>query len=345
MEIARDSLEALADKLDLSEDWVTLAMDLTSEFLRSCQEWENHNIDEIVKGCSFIATKWLNYEHSGKNISNGSQIAVTKFFIGSDPEQLDQLLIWLKQIIGYVTIDPEIHQSVKEFINSVGFISSFRDKYNRIWESLKFRTQHNSLKRSESAANDTLEYIKKMGWMIFILAKFNVLWNKIQTVDCAWMLMATFYVLITGLNTSETTWNVLEDCKKEGLNEMNTNKKVFDWIFKLMVKDNQYSSDDNTEPVRISISTLLKLLLKLKEAGKLGVIDKNSIKMDDEDAVMEDEEEKEPSHIDSIKGIFDRINLKNNYNKICEEYGKEIGNDQLDESFVNGTPFSKTPNP
>jgi hypothetical protein len=83
-----------------------------------------------------------------------------------------------------------------------------------------------------------------------------------------------------------------------------------------MVKDNQYSSEENTEPVRISISILLKMLSKLKEAGKLEVLSKDSDKMDDDDAVMEDEEEKHSNKYDSIKGIFDQANVKINYAKI-----------------------------
>lgn len=175
MEIARDSLDALAQKLDLSQEVVDFAMDLVAEFLRACQEWNEGNVPDIVKGCAFVATKSLNYESLNRNSNNGSQIAVTKFFIGGDQEQLDELLIWLKQIIGYISLEQEVHQSVKEFINSVGFIISFRDKYNRIWDSLKFKCLVDSHGQSETNANDTLDHIKKMCWMIFIIAKFNVL--------------------------------------------------------------------------------------------------------------------------------------------------------------------------
>jgi hypothetical protein len=62
-------------------------------------------------------------------------------------------------------------------------------------------------KQNECNLNETqtLEKIKKIGWLIFILARINILRNQTEIVDCAWMLMATMYVLIISLDPTEIT--------------------------------------------------------------------------------------------------------------------------------------------
>jgi len=366
MELARESLSALADKLDLSPEWQDIALDVVNEFLRKKEDLNEDIIENIVKWSALIATKSLNNESLNKNSKHGSAIAVTLFFKDIDSEQVNNLLYLLKEIINEISLDPDISQSWKEFISRFGFINSFFDKYSRIWDSLEFKCISDSCGHSDSSPNETLESIRKLGWMIFVLAKFNLLRNKIQIVDWAWMLMATFYILITNLDTSETTCKVLEECMKGKLDEVETNQKIFESLFKLMVKDHQGGNDEDTEPVKISISILLNMLCKLKDNKILGASNKHD-KNIDVDEEMEDEESKQingsnslglrninnnySSNSDTIKGIFDKNNVNANYTRIWCEYEKELKSDDLDERFfldnniktnsINVTPFTR----
>jgi hypothetical protein len=344
MEIARQSVSALADKLGMTQEWQNISLDIVSEFIRKNQDWKEDSIPSIATCAALIATKSLNNDSLNKNSSNESKIAVSQFFTHQSSEDVNSMLNWLKLIINEISMDSDVSHSCKEFISTFGFINSFYDKYTSIWDSLGFKFVGETRSQNQFSAEKTLENIKKLGWMIFIYAKFNVLWNKIQIFDCAWMLMATFYVLITNLDTSEVTCKVLNECAKNDMEQNEVNKCVFDSLLKLMVKKNQDNADEDTEPIWISISLLLKMLWKLKESGKLVISVKSSVKLEDD---MEVEQSKTASNniglkspgsmsnydFDSIKGMFNKNNMMTNYDKLYQEYGDEISKDQLDERF------------
>lgn len=53
---------------------------------------------------------------------------------------------------------------------------------------------------------------------------------------------------------------MLEESSKDDLDQNETNNRVFDTLLKIMSKKNKDNSDEDTEPVWISISLLLKML-------------------------------------------------------------------------------------
>ena len=53
---------------------------------------------------------------------------------------------------------------------------------------------------------------------------------------------------------------MLEESAKDNLDQNEINQKVFNSLFQITSKKNQVNSDEDTEPVWISISLLLKML-------------------------------------------------------------------------------------
>lgn len=196
--------------------------------------------------------------------------------------------------------------SCKEFIRHFGFIYSFYDKYGRIWTSLNFKLVGDSVEHRDLNEEQTLERLKKMGWMIFITARLILLYNKIEILDCVWMLMATIYILLVNLNQSEVTCSIMEECAKEKLTETQIKDKVLEKLCR-------FFKVNEIEPVSISIDLLLSLLIKFKKKGIIVV--KNEARLNADVEMGDDEEDKDMLDVkqkvraqegssDEIKGMF-----------------------------------------
>lgn len=259
---------------------------------------------------------------------------------------MDDFLTCLKDIINELPLDTDVVQSCKDFIANFGFIFSFFDKYCRIWESLKFKWVNDNCGRTDALKKETLDTLKKLGWMVFIVARLNIFRNKIEIADCAWMLMATMYILITNLDTDEITCSVLEQWESE----IDIKNTVFDKLWKLF-------KATEPEPVRFSIDILSKMLEKLKET-KLIQIKRNASKKLNMDEEMEAEDIEvsgikqeagtTEANLEEIRGMFDYINIKANLESLYNEYEHNMNPDQLDERFlleegVNANPINVTP--
>ena len=171
---------------------------------------------------------------------------------------MDDFLNWLKEMISDISLDIKTIGDWKEFIRNFGFIFSFYDKYIRIWNSLNFKWISENINKSDLNEAQTLERIKKIGWLIFILARINILRNQTEIVDCAWMLMATMYVLLINLDHTEITWSIIDECIEEKLTDKQTQLRIFDKLWK-------FFKVTEIEPVQFSIDLLISMLEKLKE--------------------------------------------------------------------------------
>jgi hypothetical protein len=248
------------------------------------------------------------------------RIKVTDFLNGGSSSKMNHFLFWLKEMMNDIEIKSGIMEFLNTFISSFGFIYSFYDKYNRIWDSLKFTWVSESVGGSDLLKKQALTTLKKLGWMIFIIAKLTILRNKLEIPDWAWMLMATMYILIVNLDKSEVSCTILENSDSES--EFKT--AVFEKLCKIFVAN-------ETEPVRFSIDLISKMLEKYKSMNIVQIKGKSSklLKMD---ADMEVEEEKHEVKLDKndpnsinvehIKGMFDFINAKNNFQHLYKEYEK-----------------------
>jgi hypothetical protein len=167
--------------------------------------------------------------------------------------------------------------------------------------------------------------------MVFIVARSTIFRNKIEIADCAWMLMATMYVMIINIDSTEFTSPLFENTDSE----QDTNKSVFEKLCRLF-KANE------SEPVEFSIDILSKMLEKLKETDVIQIKQKSRRKLNMDDDDMDVEEEKDPklekssteAKLEQIKGMFDHSNVQSNYQNLYNEYEKKMNPDQLDERFL-----------
>lgn len=249
-----------------------------------------------------------------------SKVKVTDFLREGSSTRMNHFLFWLKEMMNDIEIDGSIMEFLSTFMSNFGFIYSFYDKYNRIWDSLKFTWVSESVGGSDQLKKQALTTLKKLGWMIFIIAKLTILRNKLEIADWAWMLMATMYILIVNLDKSEVSCTILENSDSES----EFKAAVFEKLWKVFVAN-------EAEPIRFSIDLLSKMLEKYKSMNILQIKGKSSklLRMDED---MEVEEEKhevmldknDPNsiNVEHIKGMFDFINAKNNFQNLFKEYEK-----------------------
>ena len=146
--------------------------------------------------------------------------------------------------------------------------------------------------------------------MVFIVARSTIFRNKIEIADCAWMLMATMYVMIINIDSTEFTSPLFDNTDSE----QDANKSVFEKLWRLF-KANE------SEHVEFSIDILSKMLEKLKETDVIQIKQKSRRKLNMDDDDMDVEEEKDPklekssteAKLEQIKGMFDHFNVQSNY--------------------------------
>lgn len=140
--------------------------------------WDESDSEYIVRVAIFIASK-LKYPISE------NQSVVTLSGLLKELPSLDTFMMKLKEFINIIQLDSRITADIQSIVSNYAFSLTLYKKYEEIWAEL------------DLPDDSFLHSIKKIGWIIFLLARVNLIQRRSEIVECACMLLAAVYTVIT----------------------------------------------------------------------------------------------------------------------------------------------------
>jgi hypothetical protein len=178
--LSQTLLNDLCSSLSLDPSTKSTAERLLKDFKSQDQLWEESKSRSIVR-CAILTA----YKIMKKRSNNDSESPLSLVSLLSGPHQTDihSFIRKLKEFIKFVPMDERASPDINSIINSYAFSLTLYNKFEDVCSKLRLGT-------------DNLRQVKRFMWIIFILARINILQRRCDIVECACMLLGTFHVFL-----------------------------------------------------------------------------------------------------------------------------------------------------
>ena len=179
--LSQSLLLDLSSSLGLDPNTKSTAELLLKDFKSQDPLWEEPKSRSIVR-CAIltaykISKKRVNYE-------NEAPLSLVSLLSGPHPTDIHTFVRKLKEFIKIIQIDDRASPDIHSIINSYAFSLTLYNKFEDVCTKLKL-------------VSEPMKQIKKFMWIVFILAKINILQRRCDIVECACMLLGTFHVFLS----------------------------------------------------------------------------------------------------------------------------------------------------
>lgn len=150
---------------------------------------------------AFIASKTMTYLNpKGEPVrSNGLKINQV---IENCQAQPDDFFLCLKECSTVMIIDETVHAEIKQLVQSFSFLLAFHSKFSKLFIGLELLEvqRKRSISRTPSPLSPpqlSLSVLQRIGWILFCLAKREILLNKLEILEAACLLCSVLLSLLT----------------------------------------------------------------------------------------------------------------------------------------------------
>ena len=179
-------LNELSNGLMLDPITKSTAEHFLREFKSQDPLWEESKSRSIVRCAILVAYKAT--KKRGPN-DNNLPVSLVSLLSGSNHSDIHTFIRKLKEFTKVVQIDDRANPDIQSIINSYAFSLTLYNKFEEVCNKLKLFSEN-------------LKQVKNFMWIIFILARINILQRRSDIVECACMLLGTFYVFLNLLPQS-----------------------------------------------------------------------------------------------------------------------------------------------
>lgn len=179
--LSQSLLAELSCSLMLDPQTKATAEHYVKEFKSQDLLWEESKSRSIVR-CAILAASKMSKK---RNITESdSPLSLINLLSGPQPADIHTFIRKLKEFLKVIQIDDRANSDIQAIVNAYAFALTLYNKFEEVWDKFKV-TREDSKK------------IKDFTWVVFILARINILQRRCDIVECACMLLGTFQVILS----------------------------------------------------------------------------------------------------------------------------------------------------
>ena len=171
-------LEELTSTMNLDYYIRSQSNQLLSMYKEKNPNWTETDSDYIVRIAIFITSK---LKHTGVDTTS----LITLSSILKEIPSLQIFMVKLKEFVTSTALDARIKSDIQSIISSYAFSITLYNKYEELWSNIGL------------PQNEEIISVKKIGWTMFLLSRVNLIQRRSEIVECACMLVAVIYTLLT----------------------------------------------------------------------------------------------------------------------------------------------------
>jgi transcription initiation factor TFIIIB Brf1 subunit/transcription initiation factor TFIIB len=210
----------LTDYKEKDETWVTSTQD------------ENKS-RSVVRCAILIASKTAIIQNLSGEKERVSPIYLSQLLAGRNSADLHSFILRLKDFQKLVQIDEPGYTEIQNIINNFAFSLTLFNKYLELWDKLGCRLPE-----------DEAKHLKDLGWILYCIARINILQRRTEIVECGCMMVAVLHFVSVVLGSG---YHILTGTSEDMLRYLSALLKA------------------NPDQVRVASSHLTLLVEKFKE--------------------------------------------------------------------------------
>ena len=169
-------LSELCNRLNLDSHIRLTAENYLYDYKQKDDSWDEVKSKCIVR-CVILAA-------SRNSRSETRPLSISALLRDPSGPDLHTFILKLKEF-SRLSLEDNVNAELQRIINNFAFSLTLFNKYEEVWDKVRLEGPEEDVRK-----------IKDMGWLVFSLAKINLLQRRNEIVECACMLLGTFHFIV-----------------------------------------------------------------------------------------------------------------------------------------------------